>query len=192
MLDLETLSSRNSAGILSIGAVRMDLVNFALGPEFYVAILPSSSQNFGLHIDADTIVWWMRQNPLAQKVFSDPRAVPLDLALADFGNFLQGEIVSGLWGNGATFDNVILRNAYAACDIKCPWSYRDDVCFRTMRKLFNMPLPLEAATGVAHNALDDARRQAASLLAVMQRLRSAEKTLEEAQNTISRMIADGV
>lgn len=66
-----------------------------------------------------------------------------------------------IWGNGATFDNMILRNAYLATGQRQPWNFRDDVCFRTVKYLF--PLKKEFQ-GVRHHALDDARNQAKYLI----------------------------
>lgn len=64
-----------------------------------------------------------------------------------------------VWGNGAAYDNVLLRGAYQRLYMPLPWEWRNDRCFRTLRKA----LPhVEAPTreGTAHHALDDARHQA--------------------------------
>lgn len=168
MLDLETLSSHNNAAILSIGAVRMDLEKFELGEEFYVSITPSTCTAGGLlHIDAETVAWWSQQTPEAQQVLKDSKSLPLMVALQGFAFYLGKETVDGVWGHGSTFDNVILRTAYEIVGLGRPWPYRADLCFRTMRKLFHMPKPEE---GIAHNALDDARRQAHSLIDCLSRL----------------------
>lgn len=69
-----------------------------------------------------------------------------------------------VWGNGATFDNVILGNAYKATRLRQPWFFANDRDVRTIvdlgRQLRGIDpkkdLELE---GVAHNALDDAKFQ---------------------------------
>jgi len=173
MLDLETLSLKNNAAIFSIGAVKMDLKNFTLGPEFYIPVKPESSEAAGLHVSVATLKWWTDQSSEAKRVFTDTQAVSLGQALGLFDKFVRSDApIEGIWGHGSAFDNVILRNAYAALGYQCPWSHRMDLCFRTMRVLFPMPQPEDK--GVVHNALDDARRQARSLCAGLQRLRACE------------------
>jgi exodeoxyribonuclease VIII len=69
-----------------------------------------------------------------------------------------------VWGNGATFDNVILANAYDACRIRRPWKYYADMCFRTVRNQY--PHVQVKRQGTHHNALDDALTQAHHLQAI--------------------------
>src|SRR5690348_4173144 len=54
MVDIETLSTRYDAAILSIGAVAFDRKTGILGPQFLICIDPRSTQDAGLHIDAGT------------------------------------------------------------------------------------------------------------------------------------------
>jgi 3' exoribonuclease, RNase T-like len=168
MLDLETLDSAPTAAIVSIGAVKMDLEKFELGEEFYQIIKPSNQ--WGLTIGADTVLWWLQQAPEAQVMFRAPAEQVTDLypALKAFSAW-AGE-VQGVWGNGATFDNVILRNAYLATGLKAPWSYRQDFCYRTMYRNFPGDQSY-APQGVKHNALDDARNQAAALVEIFRKLK---------------------
>lgn len=73
-----------------------------------------------------------------------------------------------VWGNGSDFDNVILRNAYAAIGSTYPWRYNDNMCYRTIKNL--APDVKMARQGVHHNALDDARSQALHLIAICNHL----------------------
>lgn len=168
MLDLETLSSKKDAAIVSIGAIRFDLEEpFDLGNSFHIAIDVEQSQKLGLRVDASTAKWWMKQSEAARKIFDAP-AESLPVALIRFGDFVNEVRDSFVWGNGSTFDNVILRNAYEACDIPCPWAYKRDLCFRTVRWLFN---PKKIEVGVEHDALDDAKSQALSFMAAIKALK---------------------
>ncbi len=70
---------------------------------------------------------------------------------------------SGL-GNGANFDNTILRRSYERQGIPCPWRYYNDRDVRTIVEL-GKAIDFDARTaipfeGERHNALDDARYQA--------------------------------
>ena len=40
-----------------------------------------------------------------------------------------------IWGNGAGFDNTLLRQAYEVNSREVPWAFRHDRCFRTLRGL---------------------------------------------------------
>ena len=70
-----------------------------------------------------------------------------------------------IWGNGAAFDNVILRTAYERLGLKAPWNFWDDRCFRTVKALH--PEVEYVKSGAAHNALDDAKNQALYLMKVL-------------------------
>lgn len=172
MIDLETLSTANNALILSIGAVKF--VEDGILDRFHVVIHPGDAQNYNLHIDADTVLWWMaldRQTAREQLLKSlepDGDAVDLYSALDGFTQWFGNDSMP-VWGNGATFDNVILRNAFKAANVQCPWKFWDDRCYRTMKN--HAPgIELERK-GTHHNALDDATYQAEHLMKIWKELR---------------------
>lgn len=155
MLDLETLGKRSNAVITSIGAVYFD--HTGLGQTFYAVVDPQSCVDIGMTMDVDTVMWWMRQSDEARAAFSAKGVVPIQVALFDFAAYL-GSKDREVWGNGATFDNVILANAYRAAQMKAPWAFWNDRCHRTLKNLH--PQIVAPKLGVAHNALDDAISQA--------------------------------
>ena len=163
MIDLETLGTKPGSVILSIGAC----VVGDTGNSFYRALDIVSCEAFGLTIDAATVKWWMSQDMAARQEFVNGEAVTLDKALKAFSKWVgkQGNL-RGIWGNGATFDNVLLRCAYEAAGLPPPWSYRQDRCFRTMREERPVPEDLVTLPGVRHHALDDALWQAKYLEAI--------------------------
>lgn len=79
-----------------------------------------------------------------------------------------------VWGNGATFDNVILRGAYERAGHTCPWKFWNDSDVRTIvllgRAVGFAPKREMPFEGDAHNALADARHQAKYVSAIWQRL----------------------
>lgn len=157
MLDIETLGKGPNAVIVAIGAVAFD--ETGLGSTFYLNIKPQSCVDLGMQMDADTVMWWMQQSEAARKALAKG-GVGITEALQAFSVYVeeQGPDVE-VWGNGATFDNVILASAYRLAGIERPWSYKGDRCYRTLRALF--PQIKAADTGgTAHNALDDAKYQA--------------------------------
>lgn len=170
MLDLETLDSRETAVILSIGAVRFSLDELKTREEWLQLVDPVTCQEKGLTIGADTVRWWMQQSPGAQLAAFSVGGVSLPVMLQRFTNFIREVPNTKVWGNGATFDNMIMRNAYRACNLETPWSFRNDLCFRTMLKMF--PQPKRGDAGVRHHALDDARRQAQILIDIWSKIQS--------------------
>lgn len=169
MVDLETMSTDSNASIISIGAVRFWLnvkqTEFTQDQLFYTAVSLESSQEAGLHIKADTIMWWLSQGEEARTAFKNP--VSLASALNAFSRFIPSKDTY-IFGNGAAYDNVVLHNAYNAINLKYPVSYKYDVCYRTMCKLTAVkPAPFE---GTKHNALDDAKAQTKHLMQILDRI----------------------
>lgn len=165
MLDLETVSTSSNAAIISIGAIFFDPLTGELGAEFHQPIDLESAMQHGV-ADASTVAWWMKQSDEARKIFNHKDSCGLEVALYDFTDWVHqhGPEVQ-VWGNGATFDNVILSNAYDSISYTRPWLYANDRDVRTVvelgRTLCNINpkkhLPFE---GTEHNALDDAKHQA--------------------------------
>ncbi|MBZ8942286.1 3'-5' exoribonuclease [Escherichia coli] len=172
-VDLETMGTNPDAPINSIGGKFFDPATGEMGPEFSKAIDLETS---GGIIDRKTIKWWAKRSREAQSaIFTDE--ISLDVALRLFIEFIEknsgGRFVQ-VWGNGANFDNVILRRSYERQGIPCPWLYYNDRDVRTIVELGNaigfdvrMAILFE---GVPHNALDDARHQAKQVSAIWQKL----------------------
>lgn len=162
MLDLETWGTGNKAVPVSIGAVRFD-ANEILD-RFHVAIDPASCQLHGLEMDASTILWWLDpERDEARRDWLRMERVDLGSALNGFALWVQSAPTLAIWGNGSTFDNVILRGAYAAAGLDYPVKFRQDYCYRTMKAQSAVTMVRE---GTHHNALDDALSQAKHLQAI--------------------------
>lgn len=164
MLDLETLDNTPTSVILSIGAVRFDFTRKKLGSCFYSRIDASTCQEAGMTIGARTVEWWMKQSDEAREALYCDTRRPIEEVLQDFNKFVLAVKNSYVWGNGSTFDNIILRNAFRCCKVNPAWSYTNDLCFRTMLRMF--PVNRERV-GVFHNALDDAKSQAQTLIQIV-------------------------
>ena len=173
MVDLETLGTEPFCPILSIGACAFDFGPDSLHPptdHFYQAITLESCLSVGLRINADTLNWWLGQEPRAQAVFRDPQAVALPLALDAFTDWWNSRPMR-IWGNSARFDMGILAAAYKACGKEIPWLWRKERCHRTICNLAGISsLPVDRF-GVYHNARDDAITQALHLRRVCAALR---------------------
>lgn len=173
MIDLETMGKNPDAPIISIGAIFFDPQTGDMGPEFSKTI---DLDTAGGVIDRDTIKWWLKQSREAQSALLTDE-IPLDDALLQLREFIDensGEFFVQVWGNGANFDNVILRRSYERQGIPCPWRYCNDRDVRTIVEL-GKAIDFDARTaipfeGERHNALDDARHQAKYVSAIWQKL----------------------
>ncbi|EJI0233491.1 3'-5' exoribonuclease [Escherichia coli] len=173
MIDLETMGKNPDAPIISIGAIFFDPQTGDMGPEFSKAI---DLDTAGGVIDRDVIKWWLKQSREAQSAIMTDE-IPLDDALLQLREFIDensGEFFVQVWGNGANFDNVILRRSYERQGIPCPWRYCNDRDVRTIVEL-GKAIDFDARTaipfeGERHNALDDARHQAKYVSAIWQKL----------------------
>jgi len=164
MVDLETLGTVPGCSILSIGAVYFD--EKGLGDEFYLVVSRDSCAAAGLKEDDDTLAWWQRQSPEARKVLDEAvsdDAPNLIVALKSFNTFLDKAGVR-MWGNGADFDNAILRCAYAAVNLKPRLGAFNGRCYRTVKSLSELKIVRE---GTYHNALSDAKSQARHFVAIL-------------------------
>jgi exodeoxyribonuclease VIII len=171
MLDIETMGTGSYAAMLSLGAVRFDPNGKSVDvtDSFYTAITLKSSMKAGLRTDADTIEWWLDPKRVdARDAFLSRNKVDLDEALLGFSEWYGDDDNVPVWGNGATFDNVILSNAYQAVGIDRPWSYKADRCFRTVTSIVQPPVK-KPEYGVSHHALHDAIAQALWLQRIVRR-----------------------
>jgi hypothetical protein len=175
VLDIETLGNGSNAAIMSIGAVELCAKTGEVGEGFSKNIDPYDAVKHG-EMDMSTVLWWLKQSDAARKeTFEREDNVPLSVALGCLGAFINDKEVFGVWGNGATFDNVILHNAAKAVGIPPLWNFRLDYDMRTLKyldktlDLFTIDPPSE---GVAHAALDDAIWQAKKIGLILCCLRS--------------------
>lgn len=172
MLDLETWSTKNHALVISVGACFFDPQDEIIGAKFYAAIDPEQAPP-GAHIDPGTILWWMSPERTEARLawLQEAKVSAHDAmsGLAEWVNSIAAETPVNLWGNGATFDNVILHMHYQMLGLDPFW--RDgfgDRCYRTLKSLAP-GLKIERS-GVYHNALDDAVDQARHMQRIVRSL----------------------
>jgi len=179
MIDIETLSTENNAVVISLGAAL-----FKFGEELKAYEIKTFSTEFDIKdqvkrkrdISTDTIAWWLTQDKtarvrMARKMKGEYINFLIDgdaishnkFWLIEFKNFCTENKVSNLWGNGSTFDNIIMRDMFKMYDVLYPVGYRND---RDLRTLYDQYIKLTGKIipyinhGVAHDAVDDAISQA--------------------------------
>jgi len=174
MLDIETMGNSSEAAIMSIGACYFNPSTGEVGETFHQHCSLQSSVNAGLIMDASTILWWMQQDDDARsKFYSNSSERCIKECLINLAAFIDSNCQ--VWGNGATFDNTIIKNAYKkALGYDAPWKFWNDRDVRTIVELGyqigidpKRDLPFE---GVKHDALADAIHQAKYVSVIWQGL----------------------
>lgn len=188
MVDLETMGKKHNAPIVAIGAVFFDPATGSIGESFYKVVCLESSVNWGAVIDPSTVIWWLKQSSEARSAIVNDDAIPLQDALLQFREFVSDNVAGGskkaqVWGNGASFDNSILRSSYDCIAEDYPWEYWNDRDVRTMVELGQAisfdpktTIPFE---GSRHNALADAIHQARYVSAIWQRIIAGNQVLQK-------------
>lgn len=176
MIDLETLSTRSNASILTIGAIKFDRrgdvrSHFATPPTsadeillklsaFYARVDAKTGKLIGLRVDQDTWNWWQRQKPEAkfEAMDAQPR-IPILQMLDQF--YLWFGSTKSAWSHGAGFDCSIMEEAYKLANKKAPWHFAESRDTRTLFDLANFTMADQKSvrSGLHHHALFDAYDQ---------------------------------
>ncbi|MEG6366297.1 3'-5' exoribonuclease [Enterobacter ludwigii] len=179
MVDIEAFGKKADSPVVSIGAVFFDPSTGNTGSEFYKVISLESSMASGGVPDASTIIFWLKASPEARSELVMDDAIPLDDALLQLNEFIGENAVNGpdsvqVWGNGATYDNVLLEASYDRTGIPCPWKFWNNRDVRTIVELGKAvgckpryEIPFE---GEPHEAISDAHHQIKYVSAIWQRL----------------------
>lgn len=173
MVDIETLSTKTNAAILTIGAIKfkryMSVKPLDKMDTFYTRITLDSCKAIGLSTDKKTIQWWNKQSTEARdEIFSPDNRVSIQEGLQDFADWYPKDAI--FWAHGITFDAVILENAFRKCNIEVPWNFWK---LRDTRTLFDIthvtrePIHKDDE----HNALCDCYRQVITLQNAFQKIR---------------------
>lgn len=187
MIDLETLSTRTNASIISIAAVEFGL-NGDTGREMILKIKPSEWGKYDRHIDGNTIAWWMGQDAEAVKslfakdgedftlldtlshlsdfVKECDMPIPItqeqEMTASFMSSFRYSDVKDKkikVWGNGSTMDITILQSAYEYFNMQIPWQYWAVNDVRTIVAL-NPEIKKNCTfEGVKHNPIDDCKHQ---------------------------------
>lgn len=179
MIDIEAFGKKADSPVVSIGAVFFDPSTGNTGSEFYKVISLESAMASGGVPDASTIIFWLKASPEARSELVMDDAIPLDDALLQLNEFIGENAVNGpdsvqVWGNGATYDNVLLEASYDRTGIPCPWKFWNNRDVRTVVELGKAvgcepryEIPFE---GEPHKAISDALHQVKYVSAIWQRL----------------------
>lgn len=156
MLDVESLSTRPGAVILSVALVR-----FSDEAQVTLNLSIPDQQALGLEIDPATQAWWQsqeQQHPGAWEI-ATRNPVPLVAALQHISAWLQwaepDEFQRMIWCHGATFDAPLLGEVYRRAGLEPPWKFWNIQCTRTLYNLAGISNK-DYAVPPPHIALNDA------------------------------------
>jgi len=157
MIDLETLSTRPDAVILSLGAIKFDpYTNKEPYDPLYFKVDVDSQTEKGRHVMQETLDWWATQpEHIREDALGESDRISLDDTIKAINKWSVG--VDVFWCQGPLFDYAILQNLYAQMEKPVPWQYW---AIRDSRTLFSLFKETEVAKVDAHNALADCDYQA--------------------------------
>lgn len=164
MIDIETLSTKNNALILTIGAIKFqrgcEIKELKNMETFYTRIDIKSCKNLNMHVDDDTLKWWDKQSEESKyEAFTNPDRLHIKDALIKLSDFLKGHRY--IWANSPSFDCIILENASRLCNLEIPWKFWN---LRDCRTVYDLgKISLKSVSVVKHNALDDCYNQIIAL-----------------------------
>jgi len=174
MIDIETLSTRPDAAILSIGAVFFDPESEKLGAEFSAHIRMKDGAKYG-HISPETVRWWMQQSEAARAdaIKGDEHCLIESLIHLEkwiIANCNQHNVK--VWAKSPSFDLVILTSAFARFDILPPWEYYNERDVRTALALKSNNEQSGSTNSfrenkLQHSALEDAKFQALQIISLL-------------------------
>jgi len=184
VIDLETLSTRWNATVLSIGYQFFSPLTFEFGPKKEILVEYAGLTQQNHHVCNGTKKWWSKQGEDAKRVLTEPNRVALGEAL----NILTADVVQSsntdsleVWGNGSSFDITIMDFAFRThLGREAPWRFYNVRDVRTLVKtgqLFGIEFKANNSfVGVKHNAADDAEHEAKYITDIITSLNSIAYT----------------
>ena len=167
MFDLETLDTKPSAVILSLGAVKFDPRQKGLDPDTERLSLrheidPQSTMV--RTISDDTIAWWATQSKEAQEAaFGDVNRVTVEDAIEQFHKFVWNS--ERVWSQGS-FDVNIMEHLYTSIGKPYAWQYWQ---VRDSRTLFDF-IDGNLDRTKHHDAVEDAIAQAEAVQRALRKI----------------------
>ena len=158
MLDLETLSTKPDATVLTFGACKFNPYRQEdIDKGIYFRINVDEQITLGRDVDDSTVEWWGKQaEDVREEALGDGDRITLEQFTKELNRFIVG--AKNIWAQGPVFDIVILENLYRQLGLPCPWQFWQIRDSRTL--LSTHGDPREKNKVGLHNALEDAVSQA--------------------------------
>ncbi len=138
MIDLETLDTKNSAVVLSIGAVVWEQFIDSTGWQWrtvdkFLRVLKIDEQIAHRRTVSEfTLLWWMNQDVMARREAFGLSRQSVGAVVNDLEDFVLGFDINAFWASPATFDFPIWEDLAFDCQLPVPWTYRQKYDVRTV------------------------------------------------------------
>ncbi len=170
MLDFETFGNGKNACVTQIGACYFDELTGEIGATYKCNVDARSAQASGADLDADTVYWWLKQDPKAiASMIADP-LVDIRQAFIELNDFLSN--AKSVWSH-STFDFVILQETLKRLGIKPSFRFSVARDIRTLGHLAGGKKPTVQREGTHHDALDDCFYQVAYCCEALRKIQDA-------------------
>lgn len=189
MFDLETLDTKPSAVVLSVGAVvwettLMDTGHLHWEPiERFMRVLNIQEQvDRQRTVSQSTLLWWQRQDSRAAAEAFNPERQPVEAVLNNFNAFVSrysgameraGDQINAFWASPVAFDMPIWEDLAMTFSNYVPWRYNQRYDVRTVVREANISAKDHSdpkLTGVPHTPVYDCEWQISLLTAARQKL----------------------
>ncbi|MFE2863219.1 3'-5' exonuclease [Sphingobacterium multivorum] len=133
MIDLETLDTKDSTAILTIGAQAFNIETGEVCPvNFYATLNYERQIQEGRTISVDTMLWWGNQSDEAkEEAFGG--SMPLWEALIELRRYFDKYCYTDrhIWAKAPAFDLSVLKHAYDQLEQEPYWHYSNERDVRT-------------------------------------------------------------
>lgn len=157
MIDIETLSTKPNALILTIGAIKFnrrdDVKDINDLQTFYVRIDQNSCKKLNMHIDEETVKWWnLQADEYKYEALLEKDRIDIKEGLKKLSEFVKN--AKCVWSHSPSFDCIILENAYVSCNLEIPWKFYNLRDTRTVYDLGNVNLKMISGETKHHSLYD--------------------------------------
>jgi|TARA_E500000318_G_C3558552_1_gene212254 hypothetical protein len=161
-IDLETLDTKPSATVLSLGAVKFNPTNNKEPyDELYLKISIDDQDRLSRSVSDSTIEWWsLQKEEIKEEAFDQTNAITVDEALKQICKWSVG--IDTFWGQGYGFDYTIMEDMFRQGGLPIPWNFWQIRDSRTLFGCCNQD-PRKAIQNDLHNALADAYYQSKAI-----------------------------
>lgn len=143
MIDLETLDTKSSAVVLSIGAVIFetmfhpgeDVLKYEIVDRFMRVLKIDPQIVTGRTVSESTLLWWQQQDSTARAEAFNPVRCSPSQALIDlrvFDSHPDHQSINQFWASPATFDFPIIESLAQDFQLPVSWTYRQKYDVRTV------------------------------------------------------------
>lgn len=196
MIDIETLDTKSSAIVLSVGACFFDLDNpnttiqELYQNSIYLELNPKEQENKNRTISIDTLTWWLN-NDLNLKAFFENISINTGRNLKLLSDFIISNQIKSVWSKSPSFDMNILDSLFSDFNMTFPIGFRDRFDVRTVLEIRKLTeISKIKLQGNGHHALDDAINQTLMICNVLNHIKSYIKLNEELQDLVTHLTDD--